>query len=440
MGVRNGHGAAQLARRPIQMQPEQLLERVHANLYNLVGQAVEDIAHLETQWSQSELTKRVVRYIFNASKDPDLIKLHWDQAAKQIVDGAMGTYAAACQEKPWFFELNLIDAFASAVWELLQARGRPRVSFQDVQEFVQAEVEEKLDNILLSKAVWAAAEKTFKEEGIKGKIYRALYNTYQVAMDECLVDSRPVEPLHKVQRFTKRWIDESMTRAWNSVEGSEALLTEATVVRLFQNLIAPFGNDNEFSCIPAVLTESIGRPPRDWPFIRQTVRNMFASWKGASSMPANSKRRRTRGSAAAEEDGPHPPSGPPPAADGLEEDEAVETGGPAPMEGGADFEAAETEVVPPEDTLNGDANGDTEAVEAEAEADAERGHPGCTSQDDCIGSPQERLVRHVMAGEASQGAGDIYCETCWRSFLERTADGELEGVWEDGEQIGEPFS
>uniref|UniRef100_A0A7S0FAR1 Uncharacterized protein n=1 Tax=Pyrodinium bahamense TaxID=73915 RepID=A0A7S0FAR1_9DINO len=42
--------------------------------------------------------------------------------------------------------------------------------------------------------------------------------------------------------------------------------------------VVPYGDDNPYSCVPFALTKSIGRPPRDWPFIWQTALQLTASW------------------------------------------------------------------------------------------------------------------------------------------------------------------
>jgi len=55
-------------------------------------------------------------------------------------------------------------------------------------------------------------------------------------------------------------------------------------------------------------------------------------------------------------------------------------------------------------------------------------HPECTSQEDCCGSPADRLVRHRLDGDE----GDVYCQSCWESFLEQNP--QLDGVWEDTQE------
>lgn len=56
------------------------------------------------------------------------------------------------------------------------------------------------------------------------------------------------------------------------------------------------------------------------------------------------------------------------------------------------------------------------------ELDEPGGHPECTSQEDCMGSPADRLWQHVLNGKSC----DVYCATCWASFTAMSL--ELEGV------------
>merc|ERR1740124_1141958 len=94
-----------------------------------------------------------------------------------------------------------------------------------------------------------------------------------------------------------------MGRAWSSMDSS-ALLSEATVCRLFQNLTAPFGDSHPFSCIPGGLTERIGRPPRTWEFLATCVQQLFRTW---ASETRSGKRRKGPGGDVMAVNGPPPP-------------------------------------------------------------------------------------------------------------------------------------
>ncbi len=393
-----------------QVSHEQILERVHHNLYSVVGEAVDEVKHDEMKWSQSEMVKRIVNYIYKGCKDPDLMSKKWQDVAVGVVTTAMHSYMAACGERPWFYQLRLGHAFTSAVWELLQGSGRPRANFRDVQEFVMQEFESHLDKSLLTKAMWDAISSTFNDHTIRGRLFKAVSATYYTVLDELLADSRPAEEARKVERFTKRWVESAMSRAWTSLENSEQVLTPGNVSRLFQNLIAPFGESHEYSCIPIMFIETIGRPPRNWKFLRMTVQNMFRSWKEGSNGAQTAKRFKKADKSA-------------------NDDMEV-----LPAEDTDDGSTGATNTSHAKEEVDADADKDGDFGENNAK-DSETGpHPECTSEEDCVGKPSENLVRHMLEGDA----GDVYCQSCWESFLSQNAT--LDGQWEDGENAGEMYT
>eukprot|EP00933_Yihiella_yeosuensis_P010814 TRINITY_DN11765_c0_g2_i1.p1 TRINITY_DN11765_c0_g2~~TRINITY_DN11765_c0_g2_i1.p1 ORF type:complete len:427 (-),score=70.70 TRINITY_DN11765_c0_g2_i1:57-1337(-) len=398
---------------------DMVLERVHKNLYNTVGEAVDEIPpEDEEKWTKSEITKRIVGYIYKASKAPELVELQWQEMATNLVASAMHSYMAACAEKTWFYQLSLGHAFTSAVWELLQmSRSRNRANFRDVQDFVTQEFESHLDKSLLTKAMWDAVGATWKgsnDEKTKGKVYKAISGSYYSVLDELLEDSRPLEEQMKVERFTKRWIESSMQRAWCAVEDAETNLSPAKVIRLFQTLVAPFGEEHEYSCIPIMFIERIGRPPRSWGFLKMTVEQLFQTWRQESANPAPPSKRRKKAASAWASEG----------------DALGDTLGDS---AGAEVtEAAKVETDPPEAEEVDGLGVKEEAVEAGEAADGER-HPECTSQEDCIGSPSDNLVRHMLGDEP----GDLYCQACWESFLQQNP--ALVGMWWDGYNAGNMY-
>merc|ERR1712194_860745 len=74
-------------------------------------------------------------------------------------------------------------------------------------------------------------------------------------------------------------------RAWQAIETSPKLLSQEAIVLLFQHLLAPFGDEHPFSCVPAALTQRIGRPPRDWPFLWNEARRLCLTWGQPASAP-----------------------------------------------------------------------------------------------------------------------------------------------------------
>lgn len=386
-----------------------VVNKIHELLYREVGEAVDAVIEMETVWSQSEMTRRIVRYIWNSCKNEDLQGQPWRECVKNLVSAAMSSYSGACQEKEWFFEIQLIPAFISASQELLRSN-RARPSIDMLEELVTVEYENKLDQILLVKAMWDATRQTFRDnDAVVNKVYAAVHKTYDLALTEAVEPNQAIRDDVRMERFMNRWINESMQRCWNSVENSERVITEHSVVKLFGNLVAPFGDDHPFSCIPQVFYD-VDRPSRQWPYIRHATRKMFDAWARDVAAPSSKRRRKRKGGGEkeGEEDAVHAV---------VEESAEVlpELHSEEAQEDVAD------QALDEQEQISGDEDAMLDEPPAEHSGD---GHPRCTSEEDCIGSSSSRLVQHSVP----DGGGDLYCEVCWNSFL---GEQKLEGVFQD---------
>jgi len=406
-----------------------MLLRLHTILYDEVGAAVQPLAQQETTWSQGEMVKRIVRYIYKSASSDELLTLPWQGAVSKFVQGAMGSYGGSCGERPWFYDLELGPVFGRAAWEVLtSSEVADRPSYGAVLDVAEQEFQSWLDQTLQNKAMWIAVEESFADTKTQNKVFVSLQKTYRTALDLVLRDTRYVDDeLSSLKEFMKKWMEDSLARSWSAIGDSvERILTEDVCNHLFWKLIAPFGEAHPFSCIPSVLMERIGRPPHKWGFIPNTVRGIFRSWYSQTAAGPAAKRRKK---AAARDLSPEPPALPPapasaaaPAAGaarrGRRAQAPVEV--PPPPAEEEDMEDDEPEPLPVEE--------DVEEVEPEeAEVDEEEdgdfhGHPDCTSQEDCHGSPDDVLIRHILNGKEA----DIYCASCWHTF--KMSNHLLEGV------------
>mmetsp|Transcript_20179 Transcript_20179/g.46633 ORF Transcript_20179/g.46633 Transcript_20179/m.46633 type:complete len:357 (-) Transcript_20179:20-1090(-) len=356
---------------------------MHAGIYAAVGDAVSRIAHLECEWGPDEITKKVVRYIFKAASDSELLQMRWEEICKEFVERAFQGYSSACAEMSWFYEIDLVPTFVQAALELIMASGQ-QVSPAGVQEIVHAEYEDKLDRTMLDKAFWDVTKALVSDEKAAGKLRNNLSKAYWPALDEVLNDGTlhremmygldQNTELKRVESFVKRWLDDAMSRSWAALENAGEAPGPEMLSELLRHLIAPFGTESPFSCLPAALTEGLGRPPPDWAFIRTCSTELIAIWNGEIPHPAAKRRRK----------------------------------GP-PRRGGGAWQEDSVAVEEPEELGGGGG-----------------GCPKCTSEEDCIGSPVSPLIRHMHNGKA----GDIYCKPCWESFRQRNPS--LKGVPEEG--------
>merc|ERR1712137_272322 len=122
----------------------------------------------------------------------------------------------------------------------------------------------------------------YTDEKVAAKMFNAVSKGYWTGFDESLEGLNPKvvlgragaeADLEAVTRFLDRWVNASMARAWGVMQENPDLLKEGTVTELFERLIRPYGDEHDYSCIPPVFVERIGKPPIRWQALRQIVRS-----------------------------------------------------------------------------------------------------------------------------------------------------------------------
>eukprot|EP00929_Paragymnodinium_shiwhaense_P112910 TRINITY_DN8117_c0_g1_i2.p1 TRINITY_DN8117_c0_g1~~TRINITY_DN8117_c0_g1_i2.p1 ORF type:complete len:536 (+),score=185.28 TRINITY_DN8117_c0_g1_i2:145-1752(+) len=459
-----------------------LAHRIHESVYKTVWEAVQPVRHLENQWSPDEMVKRLTRYITKASNNPALAMMPLEQLCKTLVESAFMGYSTACNEKDWFYDVDLVPAFCSSAFEIL-IHHRRRHEVDLLEEVMQLSFEEGLEKVLLERAMWDCIKGVFGtfDEKVQGKVYKALSGAYWTTLDDVLQHhfrpgGSPEMELKCVETFMQQWIEAMLQRGWQAMDPPEALWTSEAVTDLFSLLVSPFGEDSGFSCVPGVLVETIEYPPANWPFVEQAVADTFASYESG----AKKKKKRTAS-------GPttsletynftpkqnmfksvvfggqrHGAGGKGAQGRGAFAQQAPQRGGQWQKGGKGGWGAGSPQQAAPQiraatsrptqqpkakmapapkatkpaasqmkprakaGSLPGSVGAAAKAA-AKAGSGFGQGHSECRSEEDCIGSPQSRLVQHVVPDNPD--GGDCYCEPCWCTFVRRNPD--LEGSYLD---------
>jgi hypothetical protein len=347
-----------------------------------------------------------------------------------LANKAMHGYATCCCDTEWFYQLDLAPAYARVCWEMLSAAGND-VPPQVVHEACELDYHDLLERRLLDKAMWDSVKNVFPHgDKVQQKICKALTGSYWPCADEFLKRPQPKgehEDLQVVEEFLLNWMRTATGRAWLSIPSSEAssedILTVESVGRLFETLVTPFGEENPFTCIPGALIERIGRPPTGWDFISTAANDVMTKYNSdGDSRPPPMKRPRTRPYAGGGEWGSWDA-----ASAGWYGGSSYHGGwdsasckGKGGGKGGDGWKSTETASMPnqmPNYSVN------MASVSVPEQPPQPGGHPRCTSAEDCVGSPTDRLVQHMLHGKPA----DIYCEMCWVSFSSRNS--ALEGKY-----------
>ena len=287
---------------------KELMSRVYGSIVSAAAWASRDVADMDPEWDEDKIFNRVVKSTFKTASDPKLQDMRWDDMCQELVQRVMRGLSQSCDKAAWFFQIDLSYVFFGAAWELIMNRcheGVPPYS-EMVRQFIKVAYWDKLDRILLDRAIWETVQSVFEDcdEKVHSKLFRALSCSYWAVLDEVLhevnmEDGLLVPPLadvpmwrQRVEQFMKKWIDRSMCRVWGAIEQSERVLTHHSVAQLFLDLCTPFGVQDPFTCMPRVLIEFSGRPPPDWSFITQAVEELFCEWNSGRADGSSKKRRK----------------------------------------------------------------------------------------------------------------------------------------------------
>mmetsp|Transcript_3085 Transcript_3085/g.6937 ORF Transcript_3085/g.6937 Transcript_3085/m.6937 type:complete len:652 (+) Transcript_3085:95-2050(+) len=281
--------------------PAAILEKVKEALDKCLWKATEAVMDQEDTWSQDTMVKRISKYFQKGVVGANLVQCVWVDAAKKYVEAAMGGFSAACGDRPWFFGFEAGPALAHALWELLPICAPPRPKWKQLEEFVVAEYAARLDRQMLDMAVWEKCSELWKDDQVRNKLYKALNQTYDSAVEEASSAGHQEEH-EQVEHFMTTWIHNSMNRAWQMVPDPEETLQEAQAIVLFESLVMPFGEEHAFSCVPARIAQNVGRPPPQWPVISATVDALFHEWRNPPPTDGPPKKKRKGPKNAAAED------------------------------------------------------------------------------------------------------------------------------------------
>lgn len=360
-------------------------DRVNNVLHKSLAEVVPQGAGYERDWNESSITSRVMKHMTKAANDQEVLSASGDEALTNFVQRAMQGLTNACGESEWLFRIDLFRPFLAVAQVIAQQnRSMEGYSYEKLERRVRMEVEDCLERAFLDKAMWKICEARVHDPKAKSKVFKAISNSYWVALEVALDDGNlerdlrsgldEMAELRRLELFMDTWITETTNRGWAIME-QENLLNEGELVSLFKAMIKPFHNW-EFSCIPYGLVETVGTPPVEWAYTRKCVRKLVRQWdtNNGTTMPPKKKQRTQK----------------------QWDNQTYEQKNTKQEQGEADYVEQAT------------------------------GHPLCTSGDACVGNPDSKLVRHMTADGQP---GDLYCEDCWNNFVEENPS--LEGVFED---------
>lgn len=256
----------------------------------LVPEIMKPHGDLEQDWSFDELCKRIIKYVEKGLAACGPERQPWDHTVKKFLDKSLQSFSAACAEKPWFLHVDsdMKQLFCDVAEKLV-----PPPSREELEALVDQEYSKITEQRVFEDTIWTALHRAFpnRSENATKKLYTALTRTYAAVSKEAK-EKEQGSNMTRIKAFAKKWIQTSMGRAHGM--GMAEDLTEPAMLELFRNLVHPEQHE-KYSCIPKELLQKTGRPPRNWDFLRPTLREMIGAWQGDSSQPIKRRKRNPEG-------------------------------------------------------------------------------------------------------------------------------------------------
>ena len=147
--------------RPLVLSHGDMLDRLNTVLYEQVALSVKKVYKQEKHWTEREMVKRIVRYIRKGADAKDIVEMPWQKGIEKFLDGVISIYSGSCQDRSWFYDLDLSQTLVSAAWVILKSCKAATPKYDEVCRFVEEGWHICLDETLHHKAMWISVEKVF---------------------------------------------------------------------------------------------------------------------------------------------------------------------------------------------------------------------------------------------------------------------------------------
>lgn len=418
-----------------------------------VHEALASIGHLEREWELQKLEKRIRQYFRNGAKGLEFKTKTWTQLIEEYADRVFSTLFQALSDRPWLAQADFLMVLDAGVKEQFPPSIIEGVPQHIFERTVLSAHDRAFEEQRFLPLLWEAICKYLEGPKTKRKANEALEEGRKKAI--ACTSHLSGNPLNN---FLLAWVDGFVERLAKDTSGCpESAVPLPIAVHLFHDLIRA-------GSLPLPLMSEQGPPPRGWPLVEESLAKAYARWPNSAEwnaaafakggnflskgqgMPLGTNDMLPLGKISTEPcswNGSPPVATPDPNASMCRAEPcswngslpvAVAAPDPKSWSGGSLVAApdrwnSDSLAAPPdpkrqcvETTTVAVAPAASEAAvpppppppaRLPGNAPASR-HPHCTQQEDCVGSSDVQLVRHLDGDEL----GDVYCTTCWTIFLQ----------------------
>lgn len=345
----------------------------------------------------SKVEKKIWLNLEGAAKTSTEEGKTWMEIIEKFCESFCSHTIGAYSKEPWFPSLDLSPVVQEAVYDLLPAAKFRAVHQQHLHQYLldrfnesygRIEQEVHVDNL-----TWDVSEQICPDDkALFKKLHAFLLKSWTATRETILgemVKDRRKDPADLADDFARRWINDCCGRISASTGDLQNALPEDVGKTLFQDMF-------QRGALPSPITNIIGAPPRGWRVVNVAVQDAYFENDPANEGKWQASQRGGKRKA--------------PAWEPVTRDSPW---APKRFKGGGGAAKAKPKAAPA-----------VKNKESNPEEEPKMGCLECTSAEECVGSPDDDLYKHIDRSD-SEDKGDIYCAACWASFCEDNPD--LEG-------------
>jgi hypothetical protein len=241
-------------------------------LWNAVTEAVNPIAHLEKQYEQNKLEKKIRDYFKKGAKGLDFSGKRWDLLVNEYADNVYSSLFAGLGDRNWLDQADFLLCVDAGVKDLFPSHlflnvPQPRFESTVLEASDRACDEQRFDYFR-----WETIQRILVGKVTQKKVREAVDASRQKAVQD---DMEEREGIEEIECFVSTWVCNFVKILAQSTQGDPAGCVDLeTAVELFQALIQERG-------LPLRMTMEAGAPPPGWPVVANLMTKAFAQYGDA---------------------------------------------------------------------------------------------------------------------------------------------------------------
>jgi hypothetical protein len=250
-------------------------------LWAAVADAIAPVAHLEKDWDNNKLEKKLREYFKKAAKDLEFDQKPWQELVNDYADNVFSSLCSALGDREWMRQgqADFIFCMDAGVKDNFPRTLIQNLIQEDFEQVVLAAHDRACEEQRILPLVWEAVQRHIHAPKVRNKVYNAI----DAGRKQAVLTARSLEDVVSI------WIDTAVRQLGQENHGSPSYaMDSSTACDLFHALL-------DAECLPRLLLQVTGPPPPRWRHVDEETRTAYAKYTTNSGGGGDKDRRKGGG-------------------------------------------------------------------------------------------------------------------------------------------------